>query len=185
MFVLPRRFGGTGPGFVPSGSLKVHITERGPTHSSFLHRFRVLFLHNMVWIHALFIFSCVLGVVLNIVRCFDPTAQIRSAYGAVVTTSGRSQWVFLLTRIGWPPVFWLSQVISCWIPIEYILWPPPSVTADEALQLDEKTGVRYPKAEYWGPKRQSIRGRLSDHFSTVIFVYTLVCLAASWFVRVV
>lgn len=181
-FVLPSRLGGRKPGFVASGSVTVPITERRPGQSPLWRRIRVIFFDRLVWVHALFIFACVLGVILNLVRCFDPSAQVRSAYGPVVVKPGRQRWEYLLTRIGWPPIFWLAQVISCWIPIAYTIWPPRAVTADEALVLDEKTKVKYPKPECWDPKRGRIPGRISDHLSTAIFLYTIICFAGSWFV---
>lgn len=181
-FILPKRFGGTKPGFVSSGSLDSAITERRPRPSSLYRRFRAIFVHQLVWVHFLFILGCVLGVVMNIVRCFDSGAHIRTAYSApVLLATGSERWVFLLTRIGWPPVFWLAQAVSCWIPIEYFLFPPEEVNAEDALLLDEKTGVRYVREEYWSPKRTRL-GRISDHFSTLIGVYALVCFAGSFYV---
>jgi hypothetical protein len=180
-FLLPDWFGGTTPGFVPSGSLSAAIRERRPNPSGLLGRFRSLFLHQMVWIHVCYISACILGFSLNLVRCFDPAAHIGTAYSADLELSGRSRWIFLLTRIGWPPVWWLGQLISCWIPVSYILWPPLQVTADEALQMDEKTGVRYPKEEYARPRRAKF-GRLSDHVTLIVLLYTLVTFAGSFYI---
>jgi hypothetical protein len=136
----------------------------------------------MVWIYVCFILACILGVVLNIVRCFDPADQISTAYSAAeVVLSGHDRWVFLLTRIGWPPVWWLGQLASCWIPVHYLIWPPNEVTADEALQLDEKRGVRYPKEEYSRPQRTNM-GRPTDHVTAIVFVYSVVCFAGSFYV---
>ena len=180
--VLPTRFGGTKPGFTPSGSLSLEIKERGPRPSGFFSRLRAILFQQMVWIHVCFILACILGVVLNIVRCFDPAAQISTAYSAAeVVLSGHDRWVFLLTRIGWPPVWWLGQVASCWIPVHYLIWPPNEVTADEALQLDEKRGVRYPKEEYSRPQRTNM-GRPTDHVTAIVFVYSVVCFAGSFYV---
>jgi len=145
--------------------------DRCPGQSSFFERLRVLFLSGMIWFHALFILACIVGVALNLVRCFDPAAHIPSAYGSVeYTRSGQMRWVFVLTRIGWPPVTWIGQVISCCVPIAYIVWPPRAIDDDDALELDEATGVRYPKAEYWDPKRDAFPGRISDHWTTVVLV---------------
>ncbi|EDU43163.1 Cellulose synthase catalytic subunit [Pyrenophora tritici-repentis] len=181
-FMLPDRFGGTKPGFTPSGSLSSEIRERGPKPSGLYGRFRAIFVQQLVWIHACYILACLLGVALNLVRCFDSSARISTAYTAAVPTlSGHDRWVFLLTRIGWPPVWWLGQLISCWIPLCYCFWPPKEVTADEALQTDEKTLVRYPKEEYSRPIRARL-GRLSDHWTLIVFLYTVVCFAASFYV---
>jgi hypothetical protein len=76
----------------------------------------------------------------------------------------------------------LGQQISCWIPVTYLFWPPKDITAEEALQLDEKTGVRYPKDEYACPKRIRGVGRVSDHFTLIVLLYTIVCFAGSFYV---
>lgn len=57
--------------------------------------------------------------------------------------------------------------------------PPVEVTAEDALQFDEKTGVRYPKDDFWGPQRRAW-GRLSDHLTLGVFLYTVLCLVGSW-----
>jgi len=181
-FVLPKKFGGTKPGFTPSGSLSSKIRERGPKPSGFYGRFRAIFVQQMVWIHAFYILACVLGVALNLVRCFDPSARISTAYAdAIPALSGHDRWVYLLTRLGWPPVWWLGQLVSCWIPLSYLFWPPTEVTADEALQLDEKRMVRYPKEEYSRPMRARF-GRFSDHLTLIVFLYTVICFAGSFYI---
>lgn len=180
-FILPRNFGGTKPGFVPSGSFSSKYRERGPDPSSFLKRFRAIFVKQMVWIHGCYVLACVLGFSLNFVRCFLPDANIRTAYSdAELELSSHGKWVFLLTRIGWPPVWWLGQLISCGIPVSYIIWPPTEVSADEALRMDEKTGVRYPREEYARPRR-SWGGRFSDHMTLGLFLYTVVTFVASFY----
>jgi hypothetical protein len=181
-FFLPVGFGGTKPGFTPSGSLSSKVRERGPKPSGFYGRFRAIFVQQMVWVHVCYILAAVLGVVLNIVRCVDPAAGLRTAYSAAeVVVGGHDRWVFLLQRIGWPPVWWLGQLVSCWIPVSYLIWPPNEVTADEALETDEKSGVRYPKKEYSSPRRGRV-GRLSDHLSSIVLFYTIVCFVGSWYV---
>ena len=181
-FILPKRFGGTKPGFTPSGSLSSKIRERGPNLSGLYGRFRAIFVQQMVWIHACYIVACVLGVALNLVRCFDPPARISTAYTAAEPViTGYDQGIFWLTRIGWPPVWWFSQLVSCWIPLSYLFWPPEEVTADEALQMDEKRLVRYPKEEYSRPKRTRF-GRFSDHLTLMICLYSVVCFAGSFYI---
>ncbi|KAG9381074.1 glycosyltransferase protein [Pyrenophora tritici-repentis] len=81
-FMLPDRFGGTKPGFTPSGSLSSEIRERGPKPSGLYGRFRAIFVQQLVWIHACYILACLLGVALNLVRCFDSSARISTAYTA-------------------------------------------------------------------------------------------------------
>ena len=68
------------------------------------------------------------------------------------------------------------------IPITYLIRPPTEVTHDDALQYDDKTGVRYPKDTHWGPERKAW-GRPSDHLTVAVAVYTVICLVASWYIQ--
>ena len=74
--------------------------------------------HHMAWIHGLFICATVAGVVLAFLRCLlpDGTSRIASAYviGEVETTEDKL--VYLITRLGWPPLFWLQAAVSAMTP---------------------------------------------------------------------
>lgn len=189
-FILPSWLGGTKPGFVPSGSLSVKTIERrpdisktdtpGPNISSLMLRIHALILHQKVWLHVLYIIACVLGFSLNLVRGLDQDIHISTAYSTNSVSSHRSPWVFLLTTIGWPPMWWLGQLVSCWIPVSYVFWPPIQVTAEDALEEDSKTKIRYPTKGLLGPERTTY-GRLSDHFTMVILLYTTVAFAGSFY----
>ena len=181
-FLLPTRFGGTPPGFCSSGSLSSRVKERRPHASPFHLRFRSIFIEQMVWLHALFVATCLTGVALNFARCYLPSAQSWTAYTIPRIATGSTRWVFLLTRVGWPPVHWILQSTSCMIPITYLIRPPTEVTHDDALQYDDKTGVRYPKDTHWGPERKAW-GRPSDHLTVAVAVYTVICLVASWYIQ--
>jgi hypothetical protein len=158
------------------------LSERDPhNRTPLLRRIRIMFFHQGIWFHTLFILACVLGVILNLIRCFDFSAMVRSAYGPVGHLTPHDRWVYLLTRIGWPPVYWLLQILSCWIPIEYMLNPPDEITLEEASEFDEKTGVYHPRASMVGPKRDRL-GRLTDHLVVVTGAYAVVCFVGSWYV---
>ncbi|KAJ6192131.1 nucleotide-diphospho-sugar transferase [Bipolaris maydis] len=179
-FILPSWLGGTKPGFVPSGSLAAKIEDRHPNAPSLMVRVHALILHQKVWMHVLYIIACILGFSLNLVRGLDRNVHIGTAYSTDPVSSHRSPWVFLLTTIGWPPMWWLGQLVSCWIPVSYVLWPPVQVTAEEALEKGNEHGIRYPKEEYSRPRR-TVYGRLSDHFTMVILLYTMVAFAGSFY----
>lgn len=55
--------------------------------------------------------------------------------------------ISLLTHAFWPPVIWLSCVMSCWIPINYALFPPDCKNREDLLDRDPVTGVAYPAEE--------------------------------------
>lgn len=158
------------------------MSERDPdTRTPLLQRMRIMLLSQGLWFQAVFIIACVLGVCLNIVRCFDFAAHIRSAYGLIPRMSSHDRWVYLLTRIGWPPVYWLLQVLSAWIPLEYMLKPPNEIKLEDASDYDEKSGVRYPRPAMVGPKR-AFFGRMTDHLWTMVMIHTVVAFAGSWYI---
>lgn len=183
-FILPSWLGGTKPGFVASGSLSARLfaktRERRPDTSSLMLRIRALILYQKVWMHVLYIIACILGFSLNLVRGLDRNTHIGTAYPTNSVSSHRSPWEFLLTTIGWPPMWWLGQLVSCWIPVSYVFWPPLQVTAEDALQKDSKTKIKYPKEGHRRPERTTY-GRLSDHFTMVILLYTTVAFAGSFY----
>ncbi|KIV82515.1 hypothetical protein PV11_04618 [Exophiala sideris] len=53
----------------------------------------------------------------------------------------------LLTHAFWPPIIWLTCIISCWIPINYAIFPPDEPDRQDLLVRDPVTGVAYPSEE--------------------------------------
>jgi hypothetical protein len=132
----------------------------------------------MLWFHLLFLFAVVIGVVLNVIRCFDDTVLTRTVLELTLQMFGtHTKWIFLLTRVGWPPLYWVLQSVSCWIPIRYVLWPPRDITMDDALEEVEKTGVRYPRDGPATPQPASY------FLTTMVMLYTVVCFVGSWFIE--
>jgi hypothetical protein len=165
-------------GFCSSGSLSSTIQERRPHSPPLYRRLYAFFWEQMLWFHTLFLLAVVLGVVMNIVRCFDDVVLTHTVLNSTLQMFGtHTKWVFLLTRVGWPPLYWVLQSASCWIPIRYVLWPPREVTMDDALEEVEKTGVRYPRVE--SEARQS----LNYHLTTMVMLYTVVCFTGSWLMK--
>ena len=162
--------------------MSTRLSERSPhTRTPLLQRIRIMLIHQGIWFHVLFLLACILGIILNLIRTFDSAANVRSAYGPINLTSDHDKWVYLLTRIGWPPVYWLTQGVSCLIPVEYMLFPPDEITLEQASDFDEKTGVRYPRPAMVGPERQRL-GRWSDHLVVIVVGYTVVAFAGSWYI---
>jgi hypothetical protein len=154
------------------------------THSPPLHRrIRVFLLEQMLWFHVLFLLAVLVGVVLNVVRCIDTSVLAHTVVHSTLHLWGTHKaWVFLLTRIGWPPMYWLLQAASCCTPIRYVLWPPREVTMDDVLEEDKKTGVKYPK-DWLSSLQHTPRHSPSDHLTTLVTLYTLICFVGSWFVK--
>lgn len=78
-------------------------------------------------------------------------------------------------------MYWLAQGASCWIPVEYMLFPPDEITLEQASDFDEKTGVRNPRPALCGPRRDRV-GRWTDHIVVVTMAYTVVAFAGSWYI---
>jgi hypothetical protein len=82
----------------------------------------------------------------------------------------------LLTHAGWPPVIWLTCVLSCWVPINYALFPPSCPDRQDLLDRDPDTGVAYPKEEAkktqatWAAWAFEAQNSFITLYMTVIFI---------------
>jgi hypothetical protein len=177
-FVLPTALGGEKAGFKPSGSVSSALSERSLIHRApLIRRLRVTLFSHLAIIHLLFILACLTGLALNLARTFlPPTNSIPNLWStAPITTSGE-RLEFFITRLGWPPLFWLQFVASATTPIVYAIWPPAMPEREELLERDEKTGVSYPKIESRGTKRTRWgwwrygRGALAMAWTFAVFV---------------
>jgi hypothetical protein len=178
-FVLPTALGGEKAGFKSSGSVSSDLNERSrQTRAPLLRRLRVTLFSHLAIIHLLFILACLTGLALNLARTFlPPTNSIPNLWStAPITTSGE-RLEFFITRLGWPPLFWLQFVASAATPIVYAIWPPAMPEErEELLERDEKTGVAYPKLESKGARRNRwgwwryARGALAMAWTVAVFV---------------
>lgn len=175
-FVLPAALGGETLGFKASGSVSSELNERSQQHrASLLRRLRITLFSQYAIIHALFIAACLVGLALNIARTFSPTI-IPNLWDTAALTSTADRVVFFVTRLGWPPLFWLQFMASALTPLVYIMWPPSQPDREELLHRDEKTGVAYPKAGSMMSKRtavgwwRSVRPALSIVYTFALFV---------------
>jgi hypothetical protein len=86
--------------------------------------------------------------------------------------------VGILTHAGWPPVLWLSCILSCWTPIGYAIFPPDCPDREDLLDRDSKTGVAYPKETSkrietgWGAWAHEIHYSSITMYTLVIFVWS-------------
>jgi hypothetical protein len=175
-FVLPTALGGEKTGFKASGSISNDLNERSQQTRAPLHRrLRVSLFSHLTIIHLLFILACLTGLALNLARTFSPTS-IPNLWSKAAITSPAERLEFFITRLGWPPLFWLQFVASAATPIAYAIWPPAMPDREELLERDEKTGVAYPKAEATGAKRtrsgwwRYIRGVVAMGWTFAVFV---------------
>lgn len=193
-YILPSFLGGNVTGFISTGTFADDLKERSPTlRASLRRRTRALLFDNLVILHVLFISACTAGIILVFLRCFLPQEGIRNAYietawqrimyltdSPSTTPTTRDITVYLLTRVGWPPLIWYSTCVAMWTPIWYAIRPPTVMNQKDLLQLDEATGVLYPTAGA-GKSRVSRQGRFKDHSTVVLSVYCVFTFFVSLF----
>lgn len=165
-------------GFKSSGSVSNDLEERrADSRAPLLRRLRVtLFSHHAI-IHALFVLACLAGVALNLARIFSPV-KIPNLWDTASPETTQEKLVFFVTRLGWPPIFWMQFLASALTPIMYAIWPPTQPDREELLDRDEKTGVAYPRAEATVPKCTGA-GRWRYVRATISMLYTLAIFVAN------
>jgi hypothetical protein len=154
------------------------LNERSrQTRAPLLRRLRTTLFSHLAIIHLLFILACLTGLALNLARTFSlPNSSIPNLWSTASITTPAQRLEFFITRLGWPPLFWLQFVASAATPIAYAIWPPSQPDREELLESDEKTGVSYPKVEARGTRRNRWgwwrygRGALAMAWTFAVFV---------------
>jgi hypothetical protein len=180
-FILPARLGGKKTGFTSTGSIASAMKERSKENRASLpRRVWIVVVHQMAWVHLLFILAIVAGVTLTLLRCFLPDGleRIRSAYIIGNATTTRDKLIYLITRLGWPPLFWLQSTVSALTPFVYAICPPTVPDREELLDRDPKTGIAYPKESSKVLKRTKL-GSWRYWRGGVVILYTWVLLVGS------
>ena len=137
-FFLPRWLGGKVAGFTPTGSIPDTLNERHPRRRSPLHvRLKVVLLDCCAIFHLIAIILILTGVVHRL------RITVHNNNG-----SAHDLWVELSTTVLTPPMYWLQQVLACWTPIQYAIWPPDMPEWEELVERDPATGVAVPKREF-------------------------------------
>jgi hypothetical protein len=177
-FVLPEALGGEVTGFKASGSIPDDLQERrAGSRAPLLRRLRVTLFSQYAFIHAVFVLACLIGFALNMARAFSP-ADIPNLWDTATLTTMHDRLVFFVTRLGWPPLFWMQFIASALTPILYAIWPPAQPDREELLDRDEKTGVAYPKIEARNSKRTSA-GSWRYGRATIAMFYTFALFVAN------
>jgi hypothetical protein len=177
-FILPTALGGEKTGFKASGSISSDLNERSPsTRAPLHHRLRTTLFSHLAIIHLLFILACLTGLALNLARTFSsPAVSIPNLWSSNPITTPAQRLEFFITRLGWPPLFWLQFVASAATPIVYAICPPTVPEREELLERDEKTGVAYPSVEARGSRRTGrgwwryLRGAVAMGWTFAVFV---------------
>ncbi|KAK6387684.1 hypothetical protein LTS17_000953 [Exophiala oligosperma] len=137
-FLLPKWLGGKVAVFTSSGSQKADLNERNPQmRAPVWRRLKVTIWDCQCYMHLVYIAFALAAVGLSMYWNFTDS-QNRTAKQALIA---------LLTHAFWPPLIWLTSVLSCWVPISYALFPPSEPDRQELLVRDPVTGVAYPSEE--------------------------------------
>ncbi|EMC97187.1 glycosyltransferase family 2 protein [Baudoinia panamericana UAMH 10762] len=177
-FLLPKRLGGRSTGFKSTGSILDALHERDAQRRA--HVFKRLY--AILWVqrgifHAVFVVVCLGGVALTCIRSVYP--NISSAYPLTQTTYG-NQLIYLVTRIGWPPLVWLQFLQAALVPPLYAIFPPSVKPREELLDRDPKTNVAYPK-----PMATRLKRSAWDFWrymrASLAMVYCIFLFTISWF----
>lgn len=175
-FVLPSRLGGVTAGFTASGSVQSDLQERDALHRApLIRRVRVTILNYWVWVHVLLITACLFGVSLVCTRAIG-YEHVPSIFPPPSLSDTTDQMIYLITRIGWPPLLWFQYVCSALVPVIYMFNPPTSPPRETLLDRDEATQIAYPRLNAKVVKRDSwiawryVRSGLAIVYTGVLLV---------------
>lgn len=136
-----------------------------------------MLIHQWVLIHVLFVLTGLAGVGLAFARCFNKTS-IPSAYNVRQPSTNEERFVYLVTRVGWPPLLWLQNVVAAMGPISYMLFPPATPVREDLMCRDGKTTIAYPKVEVRRP-RTSLWIGWRFGIVAIAFVYNVALIVTS------
>ncbi|KAK4940215.1 hypothetical protein LTR10_019644 [Elasticomyces elasticus] len=137
-FLLPKWLGGKVAVFTSSGSQKAELNERDPIlRAPLWRRLKVTIWDCQCYLHLLYIMFCLAAV--GVSMYYNITNKDNRTAKDVLLA--------LLTHAFWPPIIWLTCIISCWIPINYAIFPPDEPDRQDLLVRDPVTGVAYPSEE--------------------------------------
>ncbi|KXT00494.1 hypothetical protein AC578_4080 [Pseudocercospora eumusae] len=139
-FLLPRRPSGKTAVFTTGRSTYFELNERDPPRK----RIRNALLNHPVLalVHLLLVVATILGVALATIRalCDDnlPTLFTVKDLNSISDTI-----IYLIARIGWPPLIWTQYVTSCISPLLYVLFQRDHANRETLLDRDPSTGVAH------------------------------------------
>ncbi|KAF7186490.1 Cellulose synthase catalytic subunit [UDP-forming] [Pseudocercospora fuligena] len=140
-FLLPRLLSGKTAAFTTGRSAYFELNERGSPRN----RIRNALLNHLVLmlVHLLFIVATILGVALATLRavCDD---NLPTLFPVKDLDSISDTIIYLIARIGWPPLIWTQYLTSCISPLLYVLFQRDHANRETLLDRDPSTGVAHP-----------------------------------------
>ncbi|KIW43641.1 uncharacterized protein PV06_04725 [Exophiala oligosperma] len=171
-FLLPKWLGGKVAVFTSSGSQKADLNERNPQmRAPVWRRLKVTIWDCQCYMHLVYIAFALAAVCLSMYWNFTDS-QNRTAKQVLIA---------LLTHAFWPPLIWLTSVLSCWVPISYALFPPSEPDRQELLVRDPVTGVAYPSEESKKTKISWAAYAFEVEYSMITVYTTVVFILSFWF----
>ncbi|KAJ9493779.1 hypothetical protein LTR99_007507 [Exophiala xenobiotica] len=171
-FLLPKWLGGKVAVFTSSGSQKADLNERNKElRAPVWRRLKVTIWDCQCYLHLIYIAFALAAVGVSIYW------NITDAKNDTV----KKTLIALLTHAFWPPIIWLTCSLSCWIPINYALFPPSEPDRTELLVRDPVTGVAYPSEESKKTKVTWAAWAFEAQNSFVTVYTTVVFILSFWF----
>ncbi|RVX65886.1 hypothetical protein B0A52_10250 [Exophiala mesophila] len=171
-FLLPKWLGGKVAVFTSSGSQKADLNERDPIlRAPVWRRLWVTIWDCQCYLHLIYIMFVAAAVGVSIYwNVSDPQ-----------NNTTKKLMLSLLTHAFWPPIIWLTCVLSCWVPINYALFPPSMPDRQDLLDRDPVTGVAYPKEESKKTKTTWAAWGFEAQNSGITLYMTVVFILSFWF----
>ncbi|KXT17104.1 hypothetical protein AC579_2019 [Pseudocercospora musae] len=139
-FLLPRHPSGKTAAFTSGRSAYFELNERDPPQK----RIRNARLNHLalVLVHLLLVVATIFGVALVTIRalCDD---NLPTLFPVKDVDSTSDTIVYLIARIGWPPLIWTQYVTSCITPVLYVLFQRDHANRETLLDRDASTGVAH------------------------------------------
>lgn len=158
--------------FTSSGSQKADLNERDPLlRAPVWRRLKVTLWDCQCYLHLIYIMFTLAAVGVSLYWNFTDSKN----------DTAKKTLIALLTHAGWPPVIWLTCVLSCWVPINYALFPPSMPDRQDLLDRDPDTGVAYPTEEAKRTKCSWAAWAFELQYTFLTLYMTTVFVLSFWF----
>ena len=136
-----------------------------------MRRLRIICWEEGAFIHVLYVLSALVVAATSLARAFTSS----------MPSDLEHRLIYILTHVGWPPLYWLVAMVAYSTPIRYAISPPAMPNREILLHRDKKMGIAHPRLVAKRP-RWGLTDVLSQGLSAAITVYTTTLFLGSWFV---
>lgn len=179
-FLLPRALGGQSAGFKPSGSLERELLPGYAHGMCFWALWDSMWWGPHTWMHLWYCMTCLLAFICN-VMCMSSSTQLAAPFfGRLETTPSEGPLAYFITRVGWPPMFWFSGLVSCLVPLNFLA-ATSSIPYGETRMEEDQYHVLRPTRYARSSSRQT-KGHFRDQLFTLLTLYSIFCLTLSFWI---